>query len=327
VRADRAPVAPPIPRALLKAEVDSLPEEQRLVASGQFLVQYAHAAQIPWCLQEIGRLRELTFRAVGEGTGKSSDIDLFDSYYLHLFVWDRTAEAIVGAYRMGLADEVVSRYGKRGLYTQSLFRYGPRLLQVLNPAIELGRSFVRTEYQRSFSALMLLWRGIGRFVLRSPRYAVLFGPVSISSSYSPLSRRLIVDFLRTHSIEAGLSRHVKPRRPFRPGRLLPRDEPGYAGLGDIEDLSRAIAGIEHDGKGVPILLRHYLKLGGRLLGFNADNLFSDALDGLIMIDLRSSDPRTLARHLGEEGAAKFLDFHRVESGSHPHGIHARMALR
>jgi hypothetical protein len=120
---------------------------------------------------------------------------------------------------------------------------------------------------------------------------------------------------------------VKPRRPFRPGRLSSRDEPGNAGLSDIEDLSRAIAGIEHDGKGVPILLRHYLKLGGRLLGFNADNLFSDALDGLIMVDLRSSDPRTLARHMGEEGAAKFLDFHRVESGSYAHGIHARMALR
>ncbi len=327
VRADRAPVVPPIPRVLLKAEVESLPEEQRLVASGRFLVQYARAAQIPWCLQEIGRLRELTFRAAGEGTGKSSDIDLFDSYYLHLFVWDRTAEAIVGAYRMGLADEIVARYGRRGLYTQSLFRYGPRLLQVLNPAIELGRSFVRAEYQRSFSALMLLWRGIGRFVLRAPRYAVLFGPVSISGSYAPLSRQLIVDFLRTHSIEAGLSRYVKPRRPFRPGRLPPWEEAGFGSPNDIEDLSRAIAGIEHDGKGVPILLRHYLKLGGRLLGFNTDNRFSDALDGLIMVDLRGSDPRTLARHMGEEGAATFLAFHGTGPDVHAQAVHAKLALR
>src|ERR1700704_2051636 len=160
--ARRIPIAPAIPRALLKAEIECLPAEQRLVASGNFSVQYARAAQIPWCLQEIGRLRELTFRAVGEGTNKASDIDLFDSYYLHLFVWDAQAEMIVGAYRMGLADEILSRYGKRGLYTQSLFKYGSRLLQTLNPAVELGRSFVRAEYQRNFSPLLLLWRGIGR---------------------------------------------------------------------------------------------------------------------------------------------------------------------
>src|SRR5882762_1870711 len=231
------PIAPAIPRALLKAEIECLPAEQRLVASGNFSVQYARAAQIPWCLQEIGRLRELTFRAAGEGTGKASDIDLFDAYYLHLFVWDTQAEMIVGAYRMGLTDEILARYGKRGLYTQSLFRYGPRLLETINPGIELGRSFVRAEYQRSFSALLLLWRGIGRFLLRSPHYAVLFGPVSISSSYAPPSRQLMVDYLKANNIEAELARHVKPRRPFR-GRPTVWDELELANLKDIEDLSR-----------------------------------------------------------------------------------------
>ncbi len=112
-------------------------------------------------LQEIGRLRELTFRAVGEGSGKSADIDLFDAYYLHMFVWDAQANAIVGAYRLGLVEEILARYGKRGLYTHSLFRYGPRMLDMLKPAIELGRSFVRAEYQRSFAPMLLLWRGIG----------------------------------------------------------------------------------------------------------------------------------------------------------------------
>jgi hypothetical protein len=116
---EQAPVASAIPDTLLKAEIEALPVEQRLVESGQYLIQYARAAQIPWCLQERGRLRELTFRAAGEGTGKASDIDLFDAYYLHLFLWDREAKMIVGAYRMGLADEILARYGKRGLYTQS----------------------------------------------------------------------------------------------------------------------------------------------------------------------------------------------------------------
>jgi putative hemolysin len=306
------PIAPAIPRALLKAEIECLPVEQRLVASGNFAVQYARAAQIPWCLQEIGRLRELTFRVVGEGTSKASDIDLFDSYYLHLFVWDAQAEMIVGAYRMGLADEILSRYGKRGLYTQSLFKYGPRLLQTLNPAIELGRSFVRAEYQRSFSPLMLLWRGIGRFILRSPQYAVLFGPVSISNSYAPVSRKLMVDYLRTNNSETELARHVKPRHPFRAKRSTVWDEVELANLKDIEGLSRVIARIESDNKGVPILLKQYLKLGGRLLGFNADDQFSDALDGLIMIDLRASEPRVLARYMGEEGAAAFFAHHGTE---------------
>ena len=306
------PIAPAIPRALLKAEIECLPAEQRLVASGNFTVQYARAAQIPWCLQEIGRLRELTFRTVGEGTNKASDVDLFDAYYLHLFLWDSQAEMIVGAYRMGLADEILARYGKRGLYTQSLFKYGPRLLETLNPAIELGRSFVRGEYQRSYSPLVLLWRGIGRFVLRSPQYAVLFGPVSISNSYAPVSRRLMVEYLRTNNSETGLARHVKPRHPFRAQRSTAWDEVEFANLKDIEQLSRVIARIEHDNKGVPILLKQYLKLGGRLLGFNADDQFSDALDGLIMVDLRASEPRVLARYMGEEGAVAFLAHHGTE---------------
>jgi putative hemolysin len=308
-RIHQAPVALPIPEALLKAEIEALPAEHRLVESGQYLIQYARAQQIPWCLQEIGRLRELTFRMAGEGTGKASDIDLFDAYYLHLFLWDREANAIVGAYRMGLADEILAHYGTRGLYTQSLFRYGPRLLETLNPAIELGRSFVRAEYQKSFSPLLLLWRGIGQFILRSPHYAVLFGPVSISNSYAPVSRQLMVEYLRTNNSEAKLARHVKPRHPFRVQRSKVRDEVEIADLKDIEHLSRVIARIEHDSKGIPILLKQYLKLGGRLLGFNADDQFSDALDGLVVVDLRASEPRVLARYMGEEGAAAFFARH------------------
>src|SRR5262249_26641866 len=212
--------------------------------------------------------------AGGEGTGKASDMDLFDAYYLHLFVWDADARAIVGAYRMGLADEILARYGKRGLYTQSLFRFRPGALRAIDPAIELGRSFVRAEYQRSFTGLLLLWRGIFQFVARFPRYAVLFGPVSISNDYTPESRRLIVEYLSVHNRERALARHVRPRRPFRTGRRA------ATALRDVEHLSREVERIEPDRKGVPVLLRQYLKLGGRMLGFNTDPEFSDALDGL-----------------------------------------------
>ena len=203
----------------------------------------------------------------------------------------------------------VAADGKRGLYTQSLFRYGLRLLQTLNPAIELGRSFVRSEYQKNFSPLLLLWRGIGQFIVHAPQYAVLFGPVSISNNYAPVSRQLMVEYLRANRIEAKLARHVKPRRPFRVERSKVRNEVEVAELRDIEDLSRVIAQIEHDNKGIPILLKQYLKLGGRLLGFSSDDQFSDALDGLIVVDLRASEPRVLARYLGETGAATFFAHH------------------
>lgn len=304
-----AEIVAPIPAPLLKAEVEALPDAQRLVASGHFTVLYARAAQIPWCVQEIGRLRELTFRAAGEGTGKASDIDLFDSWYLHLFVWDSRAGSIVGAYRMGLTDEILAAHGKNGLYTQSLFRYGSRVLRTMNPAIELGRSFVRAEYQRGFAPLMLLWRGIGRFIARCPKYAILFGPVSISNSYDPASRQLIVEYLEANNVEKELARHVRPRRPFRSRKPAAWGGAEIAALKNIEEVSRLVERIESDNKGVPVLLRQYLKLGGRLLGFSADEQFNNALDGLIMVDLRASEPHVLARYMGEEGAAAFLASH------------------
>jgi len=293
--------------------VASLSADALLAANGDLEVYCASAEAIPHLLQEIGRLRELTFRDTGEGTGKSSDLDLYDSYYLHLFVWNRARDEVVGAYRLGLADEILRRYDKKGLYTFSLFRYRQRLLHRINPALELGRSFVRPEYQRSFSPLLLLWKGIGTFVARHPRYRILFGPVSISNEYHSLSQQLMVAFLRDNSYQAGLARLVRPRRPFRNGRRRPE----YAHIRDIEALSELIAQIEGDAKGAPILLKQYLKLGGRLLGFNVDRQFSDVVDGLIMVDLLETDPKVLQRYMGREQAEQFLAWHRGGSGARP----------
>ena len=276
-----APIAPEIPRAVLEAELRALPESRWLVEAGRFRACYARAAEVPSLLDEIARLRELTFRAAGEGTGKPADRDAFDAHYLHLFLWDADAGAIAGAYRLGLADEILARHGTRGLYTSTLFGYGAGLLAQLDPGIELGRSFVRAEYQRSFAPLLLLWRGIGAFVAREPRYAVLFGAVSISNRYSAASRELIVEQL-------------------------------LAGC-DIDELSAKVARIEPDGKGLPVLLRHYLRLGGRLLAFSVDHDFADVLDGLLVVDLRESDPSLLARYMGEAGSRSFLAYHRGRS--------------
>jgi putative hemolysin len=307
-----------VPRATVQAELDALPPDQRLVDRGRFQVYCARAAEIPWTLQEIGRLRELTFRAVGEGTGRCADIDLFDAFYLHLFVWDAHAGSIAGAYRLGLVDEILARHGRRGLYTHSLFKFRTGMLEALGPAIELGRSFVRAEYQRSFAPLLLLWAGIGRFVERSPQYAVLFGPVSISARYAPASRRLLVEYLSAHRAHARLAGEVRPRRPFRAGARP--TAPRGAEPASLDDLSRQIAQIEPDGKGVPVLLRQYLQLGGRVLGFTVDPDFADTLDGLILVDLREIEEAVLTRYMGERGAAAFRAHHALPLLATDHGM-------
>jgi putative hemolysin len=238
---------------------------------------------------------------------------VFDAYYLHMFVWDVRANAIAGAYRLGLVDEILARHGKRGLYTHSLFDYRTGLLDSLNPAIELGRSFVRAEYQRSFAPLLLLWCGIGRFVGRSPRYAVLFGPVSISSRYAPASRRLMVEYLSGYRADPRLASQVRPRRPFRDGTRTSAPDAGVSAPRNLDELSARVAQIEPDGKGVPVLLRHYLRLGGRLLGFSVDREFANALDGLIMVDVRQVEPTVLARYMGSSGSIAFCAYHALDS--------------
>ncbi len=306
-------VASAIESQLLAAEVAALPAPQKLAESGSLKVYFARAAQITWLMQELGRLRELTFRAVGEGTGRASDIDLYDSYYLHLFIWNEESREVVGAYRLGLADEIVEKYGKKGFYSHSLFRYSKRLLQAVNPAIELGRSFIRPEYQRSFAPLMLLWKGIGQFVANHPRYAVLFGPVSISNDYCSVSQQLLIDFLRANNYDKQLSRHIRPRKPYR-GALRPIwQQAELAGIGTIDDVSELVAIQESGEKGVPVLIKQYLKLGGRLLGFNVDRDFNDCIDGLIMVDLRQTDERVLQKYMGKDGAAEFLALHQGDT--------------
>ena len=311
---EEAPVAAALPVQAIKADIDALPRRQRLVEHGQFQVYCARADQIGRVLQEIGRLREITYRAAGEGTGRCTDIDVYDSYYLHLFVWDARAQAIVGAYRLGLADRIVARYGMRALYTQSLFRYDQGALACLDPAIELGRSFVRTEYQRDYAPLLLLWRGIARLIQDSPRYAVLFGPVSISSHYEPGSLQLMVDYLTANNADDALARQVHPRRPFR--RQSPAGTIATAlEAKSLDDLSRLVAEMEPDRKGVPILLRQYLRLGGRLLGFSVDHRFRNTLDGLIVVDLRKTLPQVLARYMGKSGSAAFYAYHDIDASS------------
>ena len=302
------PVVAPVSPALLAAEIAALPAEQTLVESGELAVVLARAQEVPHALREIGRLREVTFRAAGEGTGAEIDLDAFDAHYLHLFIWNREKREIVGAYRLGPSDEIVKKHGKNGLYTSRLFAYKRGFLERIQPALEMGRSFVRVEYQRSYAPLLLLWKGIGAFIVKNPKYKVLFGPVSISNDYNPKSRQLIVSFLKAYNQAPELTPLVRARSPFKhkPRKLSGASPWERDAAWDIDDLSAVIADMETDQKGVPILLKQYLKLGGKLVGFNVDAQFANALDGLIVVDLTRTDPRVLERYMGKSGAAEFL---------------------
>jgi len=302
------PLIDAVPPEELERELATLPAERLLVDAGEQVVYAAPASEIPSTLREIGRLRELTFRDVGEGTGRRLDLDRFDVLYDHLFIWHRTLKEVIGAYRIGRSDQLIAEHGIAGLYTSTLFRFAPKLFESMGQALELGRSFIRPEHQRSYGGLMLLWKGIGRYVLANPSYWTLFGPVSISAEYASASQQLMVTFLKQNSFAHPWARWVRPRNPFHT-RHRQAEHLDATYLDDLEEVSAFIAEIEADKKGVPILLRQYLKLGGRLLGFNVDPDFSNVLDVLIMVDMRRTDPRVLSRYLGREDTERFFALH------------------
>jgi len=294
------------PRAM-QAEMAALDSHQRLIDSGDYVVCAASAGQVPNILREIGRLREVAFRQVSEGTGRSLDLDRFDAHYQHLWIWNAKTDEVVGAYRLQGTDAVRS---PQDLYTSTLFHFRPELFEKFHPGLELGRSFVRPEYQRSYVALLLLWKGIGRWIARHPRYRVLFGPVSISRAYNRASRELMVSFLRARCANTELAALVKPRRQFRSRRLRNCDTQHLGSLiANIEELSDVVADLEPDGKGVPVLVRQYLKVGGQILAFNVDSDFSDVVDGLVVVDLARMEPSLLEKYLGRAGAARFRGYH------------------
>ncbi len=312
------PVVAPQPREKLAADIADLPPEAKLVEQDPFVVYAARAVQVPHVLLELGRLREITFRAVGEGTGEAIDLDKFDTDYWHLFIWNREEREIVGAYRLGLTDEILPVRGTSGLYTTTLFRFKPGVIHSLDPAIELGRSFVVEKYQRKPLSLGLLWKGIGQFIAQNPKYRTLFGPVSISKEYQSLSKNLMVAYLKEHTLDPEFASKVKARNPLRSRYFGSLDRRSFRrSVRDIDDVSALISEIEREERGVPVLLKQYLKLNATLLSFNVDPAFNDSLDGLVLVDLLRTQVRTLERYMGEEGARRFLAWHRAARDRQP----------
>jgi putative hemolysin len=305
------PIVAPAPQQKLLSEVQAIAVDGCVVENREFAVYEAQAAQIPYLLGEIGRQREITFREVGEGTGSAVDIDRFDSYYTHLILWNKSKQELAGAYRLANTEEILRSKGIEGLYTSTLFSFEPEFFERMGPALELGRSFVRSEYQKQYASLLMLWKGIGAYVARKPQTPVLFGAVSVSNSYKPASRELMVQFFKNQ--ECGeLAGLLKPRSGFRMRRKLrPWELSVISTMLDTDDLSGSIAEIEEDGKGLPILLKQYLKIGGKVLAFNVDKNFSNSLDGLILVDLRQSEPARLENYMSKAGYEGFCRYHQL----------------
>ncbi len=303
---DCSPSASP---AELISTIESL-REYRLIEHDEFDVYCAPFTSLGPIMEQIAIAREVTFRSVGEGTGLSKDSDQFDPHYLHLFLWDKSKLRIAGAYRVGLVDEIVAKHGVKGLYSRSLYTYDEAFINRLGTAIEMGRSFIHPDYQRKPVSLNLLWRGIGRILVERPRYHTLFGSVSISREYSDLARALIADTLLTNFKANEFDQLVKPITPHKIMNRVWTSEM-LAELANVKMLGKLIGRCD-PGKALPVLLRHYLSVNGKMVCFNIHPNFNDSLEGLIIVDARKTDTKTLRRFLGEDGYEHFISFHRLQ---------------
>ncbi|WP_461453558.1 lysophospholipid acyltransferase family protein [Mucilaginibacter sp.] len=278
--------APEMDANLLEKEIEPIREEYRIWQEKNYEVFIVPTSVIPNIIREIGRLREITFREIGEGTNKAADLDEYDIYYNHLFIWDIEAKLIVGAYRIGLGDEIFYSQGKNGFYLNELFKIKDQLIPVLKKSIELGRSFIRKEYQQKPLPLFLLWKAIFKFLIDNPRYRYLIGPVSISNSFSKFSKSLIVDYINRNHFDHELAQYVKPRKKFKvdfskiDADMLMNGEDSFKNLDDI------ISEVETRSMKVPVLLRQYIALNANIICFNIDPKFADCLDGFLVLDFQ-----------------------------------------
>lgn len=280
------PVIEPVDEPLIAAEVEAIRSDHLLFNLQNTSVFCVPSAKIPNILREIGRLREITYREVGEGTNKSIDLDQFDDYYEQLFIWDDENKKIVGGYRAGKGKEILAVYGTKGFYINSLFRMGPQLTPVLNETIELGRSFVTKEYQKKTFSLFLLWKGILYLLLKHPEYRYLIGPVSISNAYSDLSKALIVEFMKANFYNFELAAFIRPKRAFKKkiDPVINRTAFLKHTENDIGKLDRFIQDFEPIFR-TPVLLKKYINLNAEIIGFNVDPKFNYCLDSLMILDL------------------------------------------
>ncbi len=313
-------IVTPVSQEAIIAEVDKLREKDgRLLTSKNYEVFLASAEDIPNMLREIGRLREITFRAIGEGTNEAIDLDQFDNYYHHMFLWDSEAKVLAGAYRMGLGSMIFEKHGINGFYSQDLFGFEPELYKMMSESIELGRAFIIKEYQQKPMPLFLLWKGIVHTTLRYPEHKFLIGGVSISNQFSNFSKSLMIEFMKSHYYDPYIAQYVRPKKEFKV-KLKDTDKDFVfdATEADLNKFDRIIDEIEPGALRLPVLLKKYIKQNARLVGFNVDPLFNNSVDGLMYIkiaDLPESTVRPVMEEFQAELERKFSEQNENEANT------------
>ncbi|SEP94014.1 Acyltransferase [Hyunsoonleella jejuensis] len=305
-------IVTPIDSDIMAKEVEALREDNsRLLESKNYEVFLADAKKIPNILREIGRLREITFREVGEGTNEAIDLDAFDNYYHHMFLWDNEKQLIAGAYRMGLGSKIFKLYGIDGFYLQDLFRFEPELYKMMSESIEMGRAFIIKEYQQKPMPLFLLWKGIVHTTLRYPEHNYLIGGVSISNQFSNFSKSLMIEFMKSHYYDPYIAQYVRPKKEFKV-KLKDADKDFVFDEteADLNKFDKFIDEIEPGALRLPVLLKKYIKQNAKLVAFNVDPLFNNSVDGLMYIkiaDLPESTVRPVMEEFQAELERKFME--------------------
>ena len=276
-------------------EVDALRSTDcRLLQSKNYEVFLADAKKIPNILHEIGRLREITFREVGEGTNESIDLDKHDQYYHHLFLWDNEANKIAGAYRMGLGSEIYPKYGINGFYLNDLFRFEPELCDMMHKSIEMGRAFIIKEYQQKPMPLFLLWKGIMHTTLRYPEHKFLLGGVSISNQFSDFSKSLMIEFMKSNYYDPYIAQYIHPKKAYKV-KLKDADKDFIfdEAESDLNKFDKIIDELEPGSLRLPVLIKKYIKQNAKVVAFNVDPLFNNAVDGLMYIRIADIPESTM----------------------------------
>ncbi len=278
--------------------------DKRLLISKNYEVFLAQKKFIPNILNEIGRLREITFRAIGEGTNNSIDLDKFDDYYHHMFLWDSGAKRLVGAYRMGMGSKIYADFGINGFYLQDLFRFEPELHRMMSQSIEMGRAFIIKEYQQRPMPLFLLWKGIVHCTLRFPEHKYLIGGVSISNKFSNFSKSLMIEFMKSHYYDPYVAQYVHPKKEFKV-KLKDADKDFVfdESKSDLNKFDKIIDEVEPGSLRIPVLIKKYIKQNAKVVAFNVDPLFNNAVDGLMYIRIADL-PESTVKPVMEEFQAE-----------------------
>lgn len=298
-------IAEPGSSFTIQIEVDQLRANgKRLLQSKNYEVYFAEAKEMPHILHEIGRLREITFREIGEGTNESIDLDRYDDFYHHLFLWDIDANKIAGAYRMGLGKQIFSEYGIKGFYLNDLFRFEPELNTMMAESIEMGRAFVVKEYQQKPMPLFLLWRGIVHVTLRHPEQKYLIGGVSISNQFSDFSKSLMIEFMKSHFYDPYVAQYVHPKKAYKVKlKDADKDFVFNESQADLDKFDKIVDELEPGNLRLPVLIKKYIKQNAKVVAFNVDPLFNNATDGLFYIKIADL-PESTVRPVMEEFQAE-----------------------